>query len=201
MAAAPMLLLAYLSAPITGYITISLPASARQSRSHLAHFCANLPPSTRLSLTTLRIFPLRKTTTLTIGELRALPPSWWRVANLERVKSSAWLEMWANTPWYEKLWWTVKEPRWKFYVKPGRAYTVPTGVPGVWEDVAAAIMRQTEEVAKREARWVRAGAKVKAKGVLPAKAVPGKPAKMVAEAARERRERLAGLKRQTVRGE
>jgi hypothetical protein len=43
----------------------------------------------------------------------------------------------------------VSEPRFKFYVKEGRLYTMKTGVPGVWEEVARRIREQTVEEEKR----------------------------------------------------
>lgn len=42
----------------------------------------------------------------------------------------------------------INEPRFKFYVKEGRLYTMKTKVPGVWEEVAERIRDQT--VAERE---------------------------------------------------
>jgi hypothetical protein len=43
----------------------------------------------------------------------------------------------------------VSEPRFKFYVKEGRLYTMKTGVPGVWEEVARRIQEQTAEEEKK----------------------------------------------------
>jgi hypothetical protein len=40
----------------------------------------------------------------------------------------------------------LNEPRNKFYVKEGLAYTHRTGVAGVWENVAKAIQEQTYEL-------------------------------------------------------
>jgi hypothetical protein len=39
----------------------------------------------------------------------------------------------------------INEPRFKFYVKEGRLYTMKTGVPGVWEEVARRIQEQTAD--------------------------------------------------------
>lgn len=45
----------------------------------------------------------------------------------------------------------LNEPRFKFYVKDGRRYTLPTGVPWVWPDVVRQIQRQTAEEAAGKA--------------------------------------------------
>lgn len=47
--------------------------------------------------------------------------------------------------WYRRVLEVINEPRFKFYVKEGRNYTIKTGVPGVWENVARAIQQQTSE--------------------------------------------------------
>jgi hypothetical protein len=52
----------------------------------------------------------------------------------------------------------LNEPRFKFYVKEGRNYTIKTGVPGVWENVARAIQQQSAETVAKESSRVGAGA-------------------------------------------
>jgi hypothetical protein len=51
----------------------------------------------------------------------------------------------------------VSEPRFKFYVKEGRLYTMKTGVPGVWEEAARRIQEQTAEEEKKKVEDERAG--------------------------------------------
>jgi hypothetical protein len=82
-----------------------------------------------------------------LHELRALPASRWRFANIERVKSDYLLKDEKSKGIFRKILTVLSEPRFKFYVKEGRIYTVRTKVPGVWENVAAQIRRQTDELA------------------------------------------------------
>jgi hypothetical protein len=49
----------------------------------------------------------------------------------------------------------ISEPRYKFHVKPGRKYTIDTGVPGVWEEVAKRIQNQT--IAEKEETQIAKG--------------------------------------------
>lgn len=97
-----------------------------------------------MEFTTLRAFPFERTTTVLAHELRALPRQWGRFANLERVRSQAQNERWAKMSFFRKVFEIINEPRWKFYVKEGRSYTVKSGVPGVWEEIASVIQRRTE---------------------------------------------------------
>jgi hypothetical protein len=103
----------------------------------------------------------------------------------------------------KRIWWVMQEPRYKFYVKEGRAYTVPTGVPGVWDDVAKAIMRQTVESAEKAEKTTQKGVR----GVRGARTGTRRKAaetkRMEVEMEKremERKERLARFKRQTTRG-
>ena len=68
------------------------------------------------------------------------------MANLERIKGKNWEAEQKKKGVGRKLWNLVNEPRWKFYVKPGHAYTVRTGVPGVWEEIARVIQEQTAKI-------------------------------------------------------
>lgn len=45
----------------------------------------------------------------------------------------------------KRAWEFIEERRFKFYVKESRAYTMKTGVPGVWEEVARGIRERTEK--------------------------------------------------------
>lgn len=140
--------------------------------------------NTKLEFVTLRIFPFRKYTTAFLHELRALPPMKFRLANIELPKSEEWAKRQREKGIFKRMFEVVNEPRFKFYVKEGRLYTMKTGVPGVWEEVAKRIQQQTvDEKAMLE----------KEKGVAKRPVVVRVPVKPVKEVERER------VKRQTAR--
>lgn len=99
--------------------------------------------NTKLEFVTLRIFPFRKHTSAFLHELRALPPKNMRLANIELPKTDAWVERQRAKGIFTRMLDIVNEPRFKFYVKEGRMYTMKTGVPGVWEEVARRMHEQT----------------------------------------------------------
>jgi hypothetical protein len=140
-----MALMSYLTAPFVKRIAIQIPAYAQQTRDHLMHFSTHLPAETKLEFTTLRAFPYERKTAVFLHELRALKPHLGHFANIERRKTSAFQERHASKSRWRKFLEIINEPRFKFYVKEGRNYTIKTGVPGVWDNVARAIQRQTEQ--------------------------------------------------------
>jgi len=79
-----------------------------------------------------------------------LPPKKLRLANIELPKSEAWVKRQREKGIFKRVLEVMSEPRFKFYVKEGRLYTMKTGVPGVWEEVAMRIQEQTVEEAERE---------------------------------------------------
>lgn len=84
----------------------------------------------------------------------------------------------------------INEPRFKFYVKEGRLYTMKTKVPGVWEEVAERIRDQTVAEREEQERKSRDGAVVVARK-------PVVLAKRVSTPVLKVNERI---KRQTTRG-
>jgi hypothetical protein len=106
--------------------------------------------NTKLEFVTLRIFPFRKNTSVFLHELRALPARKMRLANIELPKNDAWAGRQREKGMFKRIYEVVSEPRYKFYVKEGRTYTMKTGVPGVWEEVAKRIQEQT--VAEKEGK-------------------------------------------------
>ncbi|EDU49814.1 predicted protein [Pyrenophora tritici-repentis Pt-1C-BFP] len=143
----PTLTLAYLTAPFTHQIFLQIPPSARLSLPALQRHARTLrthpTATTKLEFVTLRIFPFRKHTTAFLHELRALPPSRFRLANIELPKTKEWRERQREKGRWKRVWEVLNEQRFKFYVKEGRGYTVRTGVPGVWEEVAERIREQS----------------------------------------------------------
>ncbi|KAF2704945.1 hypothetical protein K504DRAFT_471887 [Pleomassaria siparia CBS 279.74] len=149
-AAVPMLAMSYLTAPFVKRVAIEIPDPARRSLHALLAFSRNVPPATRLEFTTLRAFPWERTTGVTMSDLRAIPAQKGRFANIELVKTKQYLEHRKKKGILMKVWEVLAEPRWKFYVKEGRSYTIKTRVPGVWENIAVAIKQQTLKEAEKE---------------------------------------------------
>jgi hypothetical protein len=158
--AMPMLAMSYLTAPFVKRVALEIPESARRSRDALMNFSQKMPGNTRLEFTTLRAFPFPRNTGMILSDLRTLSPQKGRLANIELPKSKEWRQNQKNKPIHLRFWEIIAEPRFKFYVKEGRNYTVTTGVPGVWENVAMTIQRQT---LKDAADKVAAAAKEKMK--------------------------------------
>ncbi|KAF2655472.1 hypothetical protein K491DRAFT_429193 [Lophiostoma macrostomum CBS 122681] len=145
----PFCLLSYLTAPFVKHVHIRLPVRATRSLARLQQFAMNPPPDTRLEFTTLRAVGFKRHTAVLLHELRALPASRWGFANIERIKSDYLLKDEKSKGIFRKILTVLNEPRFKFYVKEGRIYTIKTKVPGVWESIAAHIRRQTDEIARK----------------------------------------------------
>ena len=141
---------------------MQIPEYARRSRKDLMTFARTLnskPAATaniKLDFVTLRIFPFRKHTSALLHELRILPPGKLRLANIELPKTDEWARKQRQKGLVRRMLGVLSEPRWKFYVKEGRTYTMKTGVPGVWEEVSMRIREQTlaEFQSKGEAKTV-----------------------------------------------
>ena len=187
----PTLTLAYVTAPFVHQVFLQIPEYARRSRPDLMQFVRTLKAnprtttSTKLEFETLRIFPFRKTTAAFLHELRVLPSKRMRLANIELPKTAAWAKRQRAKGIFQRMFEVMKEPRFKFYVKEGRQYTMKTGVPGVWEEVVKRIQEQT---------LAETGAVEGAKRGLRKPTVLGKP--VTPAVGGELRERL---KRQTLR--
>lgn len=145
----PTLTLAYVTAPFVHQVFLQIPEYARRSRQDLLQFSRTIKANpratanTKLEFVTLRIFPFRKHTTALLHELRALPPMKMRLANIELPKTEEWAKRQRQKGIFKRMFEVISEPRFKFYVKEGRLYTMKTGVPGVWEEVAKRIQEQT----------------------------------------------------------
>ncbi|KAF2643032.1 hypothetical protein P280DRAFT_421512 [Massarina eburnea CBS 473.64] len=165
LAAIPCAVLAYITAPFVSQIHMEIPLHVTHSLNAVRAFARNPPPTTRLRFLTLRIFPIGKATTTYVSELRALPSRRFRFANLERVAGPHWAAEQRKKSLGKKVWDLVNEPRWKFYVREGHAYTMRPGVPGVWEEIARGIGEQTNRVeAKGDEKVVSGSAKRLVKG-------------------------------------
>jgi hypothetical protein len=159
-----------------------------------AHTLTTDPKATanlKLEFVTLRIFPFRKNTSAFLHELRSLPDKKLRLANIELPKSEAWAKRQRGKGVFQRMIEVVSEPRFKFYVKEGRLYTMKTGVPGVWEEVASRIRDQTV-AEKEEAEEAKQGGGKK-RGIVVRRPVrPVRPVVRVAEGARRQTQRQVG---------
>jgi hypothetical protein len=171
-----MLAMSYLTAPFVKRVALEIPEAARRSRDALMNFAQKMPGNTRLELTTLRAFPFPRNTGMMLSDLRALSPQKGRLANFELPKSTEWRQNQKKKPLHLRFWEIIAEPRFKFYVKEGRNYTVTTGVPGVWENVAMTIQRQTHKEAVDK---VAAAAKEKMKSAGSRNTAPRRPVRPV----------------------
>jgi hypothetical protein len=196
--AMPVVAMSYLTAPFVKRVAMEIPETARRSRDALMNFTRKMPETTRLEFTTLRAYPFERNTGMVLSELRALPPQKGRFANIELPKTKEWRQNQKKKPIYMRFWEVLAEPRFKFYVKEGRSYTVKTGVPGVWENVAMAIQQRT---LKEAADKVTAAAKEKMKATGSRNLVPRRPVRPVTPAmpVKVTQPVVPKLKRQTLR--
>ncbi|KAK7189353.1 hypothetical protein DPSP01_013950 [Paraphaeosphaeria sporulosa] len=170
LATIPSIILSFITAPFVTSIKLwPIPPHARHSLTALRSFAANLPATTKLTFQTLRIFPMPKHTTIYAHELRALPPRKFRFANIELPKSAAWAQRQREKSLFKRAWEFVEERRFKFYVKEGVAYTMKTGVPGVWEEVARGIKARTETKGDRKEGGGDRTRRIASKKAVPAK--------------------------------
>lgn len=110
-----------------------------------------------------------KHTTIYAHELRALPPRKFRFANIELHKSAAWAQRQREKSLLKRAWEFVEERRFKFYVKEGIAYTMKTGVPGVWEEIARGIRERTEKNGEKKVAGGDKARRIASKKIVPAR--------------------------------
>jgi len=133
----PMLIVSIMTSPFVASVHMRVPAAARINRAVLLRYCENLPQSTPLDFTTVRLIGLPKCTSTTLGQLRALRPRFGRLANIQLVNDDllarrtlwAWLTTW------------MREPRNKLYVG-GAEGMKRSRAPGVWKLVWEQIQKK-----------------------------------------------------------
>jgi len=126
-----MIIVAVVTAPYVGTVHIRLPPMARKNFETVKQFCASLPPSTELEITTARLFGLKKATYVRLDDLRTIKKRFGRLANMQRVDSQGSLLM--NI---------LRENRTKFYID----HTLGgkrSAIPGIWEVIMARIQKQS----------------------------------------------------------
>ncbi len=125
----PMVVVSAITAPYVNAVHLRVPRFARLSTAALHRFSLQLPPETRLDLTTLRMTGLPKTVGTRVSDLRVLPKRLFRLANLERIRRGPSREspLWASLS-------QLVEPRNKFYVAEGKGGG-RSKASGIWEKV------------------------------------------------------------------
>lgn len=129
--AVPLLFVAYTAAPFVNYVHIKLPTFARQSREHLLRWAKNIPPSTEIDMTTMRLYGLPRVSRMAVADLREKEKTAFGVANLVRVPARF-------GGGGKRPWWMGREVT-SFYVgldqRAGRE-------PAVWPSVLEGIRRR-----------------------------------------------------------
>jgi hypothetical protein len=146
----------YCTAPFVKTIKIKLPPYARRSRAVLMRFASNLPPDTRLDITTLRVIPFRRTDTVFITELQSLPRTFFNsirwFSNLKRIKTDAWKERHRQKSTWAKWVAFMNEPRWRFSTS---RVNEAKDAPGMWEIIMDGLKERTARIEAEQARKLR----------------------------------------------
>ena len=98
-----------------------------------------------------------------------MPPHTFRFANIELPKNAAWAERQRQKSFFKRAWEIIEERRFKFYIKEGIAYTMKTGVPGVWEEVARGIRARSETNGEKKEAAGDRPKRIAGKKIVPAK--------------------------------
>lgn len=137
--AIPLITATFATAPFVAHINMEIPGWARRSKDTLNQFVKKLPGDTRLEIGLLGFLPRPKKRIVTVSELRKLPPSWIRLANLEHFPKR---NEGKDIPWRYKMFLKVFYAQ--FYVKPGMDGQKKSRAPGVWEEVQRHIRQVSE---------------------------------------------------------
>lgn len=103
-----MLFVAISTAPFVNYVHLKLPTFARQSREQLMKWSRDIPPSTEVDMTTMRLFGLPRVTRMRLSDLNVVRGSTVGVANLVKTPRDP-------AKYGKRPWWRGPELR-KFYV-------------------------------------------------------------------------------------
>ncbi|KAF2102952.1 hypothetical protein NA57DRAFT_71936 [Rhizodiscina lignyota] len=150
----PLFFTAFAYAPFVARVFLGVAApSARVNKDTLMRYTENLKKDAPLQIVTIRWYGAAKTTTLKLGELRAIRPRWWgSFANLRRENVDASgriikdrLEKGAS-PW-RRLVARLDEPRNKFFIDMSNERgSKNSDAPGVWANVWRQIQKQSGDV-------------------------------------------------------
>jgi len=116
------------SGPIICSIRAVLPQNARSSKEELIRFANNVPTNARLKVQFIRFVPWLTTREMYFSELRRLPPSSWRLANLEYVAADE-VDRMAQLKWWQQG--MLKSLFCRFYVPMSTRDR--SAVKGVWD--------------------------------------------------------------------
>ncbi|GAB7357152.1 hypothetical protein MBLNU459_g8145t1 [Dothideomycetes sp. NU459] len=134
-AAVPMTLVHLMTVPYVVNVFIRPPNHARRSKETINAFARRLPPDTRLEFQTMGLLPLPRTRGALLSEVRTLPPSKKRLANLELVPGGGSGER-------RSMWRRMTQGY--LYTGPSKRNWEKTGAPGVWQLVFDQIIKNTE---------------------------------------------------------
>ena len=130
-----MLITSLATAPFVAHVHVQLPSHARRSEQTLRAFLRSPPKSTLLTISAMRFLPWPKTRTVYLEDMRAIKPSFGRIANFEHVPLTH----------HDK-----KVPGWmratlgQYFVRPGERFTKNTRAPGAWDMLVNHIRENTE---------------------------------------------------------
>jgi hypothetical protein len=129
--AIPMIFMGVGTTPYVKSIIVQIPLVARRSKEALLSWARRAPSSTPIELVTMRLIGWPKRTTVKLGDLRALPSKFGRIANFESVKTGS--ENKEALKGWQKLFSFLAEPRNRFYITSSVKDTRRSRAPGVWE--------------------------------------------------------------------
>ena len=126
-----MLYVGLTARPFVSSVHIKLPIFARQSKESLLRWAQNVPPKTKMAMTTMRFHGVPQVSTMTVEELRQTK-SWLNTANLTRSSSSVNRSVVGS-------WWKPK-PLLRFYVGVDRKQAREISI---WEQVLKRIPKDS----------------------------------------------------------
>lgn len=132
--AAPLPLIHAMTRPFITNIFIETPAWARRSREALVRFAERLPLDTPLEIETLGFLPWPRRKALRVSDLRTIPESFGRLANLEQITTVG-----ATSKVPRALRWPLTQ----FYARPSPSRWEKSRAPDVWPLVLQAIARNS----------------------------------------------------------
>lgn len=160
--AVPLAVVTLMGAPFVSSIRLKLPPNARQSRDAVLRFASNTPPDTLVRVQCIRFAPWLQTRNAYFSDLRKLPFSRWRLANLEHVPPYNATQI--DESGLKGLF--VRSYFGRFWVNMAQARD-RSAVPGAWE----AMYQQMPVIGtKMEAQATRAPTGLIAKRAIPAQA-------------------------------
>ena len=117
-------------------VFVRVPATARLSRENLLRWARDISSTTDVELISTRAIGMPRTTTTTFGQLRRLPPRFYRLANMTRVGPLAPAHTWRDR---------FRSRQRSFWLPGGPEGEQRSRAPGVWTTMM-------EQIAKKPTR-------------------------------------------------